>query len=144
VLFYKEISSAGSEERGLVVSQLDLLATEVPNRYRYKLKFEQAGRQDRQLEGYANIAVIGVQDNMELTLPLSAISNAMQGENIKLHFRSFQDVEGEIALPTGFEPAKVEILAVTEGPDSKTMQKNFSWLVESDRKQVEKKQVEKK
>jgi hypothetical protein len=68
---------------------------------------------------------------MELTLPLVTLSNSMQGENIKLRFRSFQAVEGEITLPYGFEPSRVEILAVTEEPDSKTLQKNFSWLVES-------------
>lgn len=131
VLFYKNIASSGNEETGLVVSQLDLQAADQANRFRYKLRFEQAGRNSRILEGFANIAVAGVKDDTELTLPLSALTNTMQGESIKLRFRSFQDVEGELNLPSGFEPSRFEVLAVTEVPDSKTLQKNFSWLVES-------------
>lgn len=131
VLFYKQIADSGKSEAGLVVSQLDLIATEQADHFLYKIKFEQQGDDDNTVEGYANIAVSGVKDDMELTLPLVALSNSMQGENIKLRFRSFQDVEGEITLPYGFEPSRMEILAVTEEPDSKTLQKNFSWLVES-------------
>ena len=131
VIFYKEIADSGGGEKGLVVSQLDLQAMDAPDHYRYKIKFEQAGSTADVVEGYASIAVAGVKDDMELTLPLVALSNSLQGENIRLRFRSFQDVEGELTLPHGFEPSRVEILAVTEEPDSKTLQKNFSWLVES-------------
>lgn len=131
VLFYKQIADSGRSETGLVVSQLDLIATEQADHFLYKIKFAQKGIAENTIEGYANIAVSGVKDDMELTLPLGALSNSMQGENIKLRFRSFQDVEGEITLPYGFEPSRMEILAVTEEPDSKTLQKNFSWLVES-------------
>lgn len=132
VLFYKNIAGAGVEETGLVVSKLDLLASATANHFRYKLRFEQAGRTGRTLEGSASIAIVGVKDDMEQTLPLAAITSSTQGENIKLRFRSFQDVEGEFTLPVGFEPLRVEILAITEAPDSKTLEKNFSWLVESD------------
>jgi hypothetical protein len=132
VLFYKNIAGTGVEETGLAVSKLDLLASETTNHFRYTLRFEQAGRTGRTLEGFANLAIVGVKDDMEQTLPLAAITSSTQGENIKLRFRSFQDVEGEFTLPVGFEPLRVEILAITEAPDSKTLQKNFSWLVESD------------
>lgn len=136
VIFYKEIADSGSGEQGLVVSQLDLLSTDAPDHYRYKIKFEQVGGASEIVEGYASIAVAGVKDDMELTLPLVALSNSLQGENIRLRFRAFQDVEGELTLPYGFEPSRMEILAVTEEPDSKTLQKNFSWLVESDQQAI--------
>lgn len=131
VLFYKKITESGNRESGLVVSKLDLLSTETPNHFLYKIKFIQAGSAEGMIEGFTNISVSGVQDDADLTLPLSAVSNVVQGENIKLRFRSFQDVEGELTLPTGFEPVKVEILAVTEGSSSKSIQKNFTWVVES-------------
>lgn len=134
VLFYKKITEGGQTETGLVVSKVDLIATPTPNHFLYKIKFIQAGSTDRMIEGFTNISVSGVQDDADVTLPLSVMSNVMQGENIKLRFRSFQDVEGEMTLPAGFEPARVEILAVTEGPSSKSIQKNFTWVVESDQK----------
>lgn len=131
VLFYKQITGAGNKSAGLVVSNLDLMATGQPEHYHYKLKFENLGNTSVPVEGYATIAVAGVKDNMELTLPLNVLSNTSQGDSIKLRFKAFQDVEGELALPYGFEPSRIEIVAVSEEPESKTLQKNFSWLVES-------------
>lgn len=138
VLFYKQIAGSGSRSSGLVVSSLDLQATSAADHFRYKIKFEKIGNANSMVEGYTNIAVSGVKDGMDLTLPLSVLSNSSQGENIRLRFRSFQDVEGEITLPYGFEPSRVEILAVTEEPDNKTLQKNFSWLVESGQQAIAK------
>lgn len=132
VLFYKKITEGADSETGLVVSKLDLLSTATANHFLYKIKFIQAGDSDRTIEGYTNISLSGVQDDAEVTLPLSVVSNVVQGENIKLRFRSFQEVEGELTLPAGFEPVRVEILAVTEGSSSKSIQKNFTWVVESD------------
>lgn len=138
VLFYKQITNPEAKNSGLSVSALDLMATAVPDHYRYKIKFEKLGNPGVTVEGYANIAVTGVKDDMDLTLPLSVLSKSSQGENIRLRFRAFQDVEGGITLPYGFEPSRVEILAVTEEPASKTLQKNFSWLVESGQKPIAK------
>jgi hypothetical protein len=134
VLFYKRITEGEESETGLVVSKLDLISTQTPNHFLYKIKFVQAGDAEGMIEGFTNISVSGVQDDAEVTLPLSVVSNVVQGENIKLRFRSFQDVEGELTLPAGFEPGRVEILAVTEGPSSKSIQKNFTWVVESDQR----------
>ncbi len=138
VLFYKQITNPDAKNSGLSVTAFDLMATAAADHYRYKIKFEKIGNPNSVVEGYANIAVTGVKDGMDLTLPLSVLSNSSQGENIRLRFRAFQDVEGEITLPYGFEPARVEILAVTEEPESKTLQKNFSWLVESGQKPISK------
>jgi hypothetical protein len=136
VLFYKQITNPDAKNSGLSVSAFDLMATPTSDHYRYKIKFEKTGNPNTVVEGYANIAVTGVKDDMDMTLPLSVLSNSSQGENIRLRFRLFQDVEGEISLPYGFEPARVEILVVTEEPESKTLQKNFSWLVESGQKPI--------
>jgi hypothetical protein len=34
-------------------------------------------------------------------------------------------------LPENFEPTKVQIMAVAEGDNAKTVQKSFGWLVEN-------------
>jgi len=33
-------------------------------------------------------------------------------------------------LPAGFEPVGIQIVAVDEGNDEKTVQKSFAWVVE--------------
>jgi hypothetical protein len=133
VLFYKKVAPYGAADNsGVMLSQLDIYTGGAPNRFRYQLRFENAGNKANTLQGFVTLAVAGVQNNMELTLPLNVLSNSLQGENIQLRFRSFQNIAGELELPADFEPARVEVLAVIEEPNSETLQKNFSWLVESE------------
>ena len=43
VLFYKQIMSPENDESGLVIGQLDLVATDVPGTIRYKMVFAAPG-----------------------------------------------------------------------------------------------------
>jgi hypothetical protein len=130
VLFYKQIMSPENAESGLVIGQLDLVATESPGTIRYKLELKQQGNNENLVTGYANINVLGQQDDQEVSIPLRNLSSSEQSLDIRLQFRYFQNIEGELVLPDDFEPTKVQILAVAEGAGAKTVQKSFGWLVE--------------
>ncbi len=72
-----------------------------------------------------------MRNSQEISIPLSDLSASEQNEEIRLQFRYFQNIEGELVLPENFEPTKVQILAVAEGENGKTVQKSFGWLVEN-------------
>jgi hypothetical protein len=130
VLFYKQIAEPESTqaELGLVIGQLDLTTTRDPKRLRYKLEFRQQGGTGR-LSGHANVNVLGDQDGQRVSLPLSSLSKSEKNLDIPLGFRYFQNVEGELELPEGFTPERVEVLAATEGDKAKSVQKGFGWVV---------------
>ena len=46
---------------------------------------------------------------------------------IRLRFKYFQNVEGEIVVPDGFVPEKIEISAVAEAPVAKRVDQEFEW-----------------
>ena len=50
--------------------------------------------------------------------------------DIRLQFRYFQNIEGELIVPENFEPESVQIVAESEGQNAKTVRKSFVWLVE--------------
>lgn len=131
VLFYKQIMSPENDESGLVIGQLDLVATAVPGTIRYKMELKQQGNNENLINGHANIKVLGMRDYEEVSIPLSELSATALDEDIRLQFRYFQNIEGELVLPENFEPTKVQILAVAEGENAKTVQKSFGWLVEN-------------
>jgi hypothetical protein len=131
VLFYKQIMSPENAETGLVIGQLDLEATDVPGTIGYKLELKQQGNNENLIGGYANINVLGMRDYQEISIPLSELSVSEQETDIRLEFRYFQNIEGQLVLPPNFEPTKVQILAVAEGANAKTVQKSFGWLVEN-------------
>lgn len=130
VLFYRQIMSPENTETGLVIGQLDLVATEVPGTIRYKLELKQQGNNESVVSGHVNVDVAGTQDGAEISIPLHTLSTQQDSADIRLQFRYFQNVEGELMLPAGFEPARVEILAVSEGDNGKTVHKSFGWIVE--------------
>ncbi len=131
VLFYKQIMSPENDERGLVVGQLDLVATDTPGTIRYKVELKQQGNNENVISGHANINIVGLRNYEEISIPLSELSATQPDEDIRLQFRYFQNIEGELSLPDDFEPTKVQIVAVAEGNNAKTVQKSFGWLVEN-------------
>jgi hypothetical protein len=131
VLFYKQIMSPENDESGLAIGQLDLVATDVPGRIRYKMELKQQGNNENLIDGYANINVLGMRNYQEISIPLHELSESEQETDIRLQFRYFQNIEGELVLPEDFEPTKVQILAVAEGDNAKTVQKSFGWIVEN-------------
>jgi hypothetical protein len=131
VLFYKQIMSPENDESGLVIGQLDLVATDVPGTIRYKMELKQQGNNENMINGHVNINVLGMRNYQEVSIPLNELSAVEPEEDIRLQFRYFQNIEGELVLPENFEPTKVQILAVAEGDNPKTVQKSFGWLVEN-------------
>ena len=131
VLFYKQIMSPENAETGLVIGQLDLVATDNPATIRFRLELKQQGNNENLIDGYANINVVGLRDYQEISIPLSELSASVPESDIRLQFRYFQNIEGELGLPENFEPTKVQILAVASGDNAKTVQKSFGWLVEN-------------
>ncbi|MDC0598731.1 hypothetical protein OAP18_02710 [Gammaproteobacteria bacterium] len=130
VLFYKQIMSPENNETGLVIGQLDLLVTEAEDRIRYRIEFKQLANNENIITGYTNVNILGMQDGQEISIPLRSLSVNEDRLDIRLQFRYFQNIEGELVLPDNFEPDKVQILAVSEGRNGKTIQKSFGWLVE--------------
>jgi hypothetical protein len=131
VLFYKQIMSPENAESGLVIGQLDLVATDTPGTIRYKMELKQQGNNENLITGHANINVLGMRDYEEVSIPLHELSQSHPEKNIRLQFRYFQNIEGQLVLPDDFEPVKVQILAVAEGKNKKNVQKSFGWLVEN-------------
>ena len=130
VLYYKQIMSPENNDTGLMIGQLDLLQTDQANRIRYRLELRQVGNNDNLVSGYTNVNILGTQDRQEISIPLRSLAVDEDQIDIKIQFRYFQNIQGELELPEGFVPLGVQIIAVAEGSNEKTIQKSFAWLVE--------------
>lgn len=130
VLFYKQIMSPENAESGLSIGQLDLLGTDDENRVRYRIELRQVGNNENLVTGYANVNILGTRERQEISLPLRSVALDEDQLDIKLQFRYFQNIQGDLVLPEGFEPQGIQILAVDDSNDGKTIQKSFAWVVE--------------
>lgn len=129
VLYYKKIMSPENNDTGLMIGQLDLVNMNDAGRVRYRLELRQVGNNDNIISGYANVNILGSQDRQEISMPLRSVAVDEDQLDIRLQFRYFQNIQGELLLPERFEPLGVQIIAVDEGNDE-TVQKSFAWVVE--------------
>lgn len=130
IVFYRQVVAEETEDTGLVIGQLDIDATAVPGRYRYKLVMRQQDADgDTFLVGHVNVNLVGLQGDEQVILALRDISEAEDELDIRLRFKYFQNIEGELALPEGFQPDRIQIAAVATEPVSKTISEDFGWVV---------------
>ena len=130
IVFYRGVVAEETEDTGLVIGQLDVDATADPARYRYKLVMRQRDADgDTFLVGHVNVNLVGLQDDEQVILPLRDVSEAEDELDIRLRFKYFQNIEGELALPEGFQPDRIQIAAVAVEPVSKTISEDFGWVV---------------
>ena len=130
VLFYRQVVEEEADETGLVIGQLDIDATRSPDRYRYKLVMRQQDADgDTYLTGHVNFNLVGQLQDQQVILPLRDLSEFEDELDIRLRFKYFQNIEGELALPEGFQPDRIQIAAVATEPVSKRINEDFGWVV---------------
>ncbi|NKB35249.1 MAG: hypothetical protein GKR91_19300 [Pseudomonadales bacterium] len=130
IIYYRSVVSEETEDTGLIISNWDINATRDTNLYRYKLVMRQQDADgDTFLTGHVNVNIIGRQ-NEELTIiPLREVSAEQDQLDIRLRFKFFQNIEGELTIPEGFIPERVQIAGVETAPIEKTLDQDFSWVV---------------
>lgn len=133
IVFYRQVVSDETGSTGLTIGQFDISATNMPRRFRYKLVLRQQDADgDTFLMGHVNVNLVGRQDETQVILPLREVSENEDQLDIRLRFKFFQNIEGELALPPGFEPERIQIAAVATEPVAKSIDQNFSWVVEGE------------
>jgi len=133
VLFYRQVMSKDLVNVGLVIGQMDIKKTELPNRFNYKLVMrQQESHGDTYLTGHLNVNVMGTRGQEQVEIPLHELSQDEDQLEIRLRFKYFQNIEGVLELPLGFVPQQIHIIAVETAPMAKTIDSSFIWLVEGD------------
>ena len=133
VVFYRQVVSNETVDTGLIVGQMDIYGTSDPDRFRYKLVMRQQDADgDSYLRGHVNVNLVGRLGDEQVIFALRDISDEQDQLDIRLRFKYFQNIEGELALPAGFEPERIQIVAVATEPVGKSIDQYFSWMVLGD------------
>lgn len=132
VQFYRQAMTSEFENEGLIVGEMDLQGTADPQRVRYKLVMRQEESDGEYLLGHVNVDVVGQLQGQKAVHPLRDLSADEDQLDIRLRFRYFQNIEGILELPPGFEPQQVVINAVATAPMARTINRTFDWVVEGE------------
>ncbi len=128
--FYRSLMRPDSNDQGLIVDapSVEIVPGE-KGKYRYNLVIKQIVTQHQQLSGYLEFELLGRQGDGLRKLALKDVSSAVTVERIKLRFKYFQRIEGEMVLPEGFVPERIELKVVVQSPKKSVVEKKFGWLV---------------
>jgi hypothetical protein len=127
VLFYRQVMVPDAEYTGLVLAQAEIAPANQPGSYRYRIAFRQHGQQGKALDGKASIKIKGMLDGQAHVYELSELSDAVTDPVIPLGFLYFQNLDGELEIPTGFTPESIEIRASSVRPVVKQIEKIVKW-----------------
>ncbi len=130
ISLYRGLMAPTENRQGLTIGSLELSATSVPRRYDFKVVVQQLATNHEILVGHLNFNVIGKDGEFERSIPLKDLTSQIDEEDIRLRFKYFQNIEGQLELPAGFEPERIELLARSTGRNATQVEKKLSWLVQ--------------
>lgn len=128
--FYKGLMSPTELDRGLSIRSVDWYSTTDPRRYSYKIVVQQTALKHRLLRGDLSVTLVG-QLGAEQSLQRYNLAKLVKESSTKfpLRFKYFQNIDGELLLPEGFNVQKVELVARATAPKSVTIEQSFDWQV---------------
>lgn len=130
VSFYKRVMAPTTEDKGLRIESWDVSGTLDPTRFEYNLMLTQVASNNDYVEGRVLVSVVGTQGDTRRVLPLRDISEKVKDLGVRFRFRFYQNVSGEMTLPKGFKPEKVEVILQSTGRKAMRVEKNYEWSVQ--------------
>ncbi len=128
--FLRSMVSTKEDRNGIQIQRLVLAADGGDGRYRYKFTITRNMQSDGMATGWIFFAVDGIRDGEPVWLPLREITED-NTDKLKMRFRHFQDIEGQIRLPEGFKPLKVIIEVKSNNKKFSPVKQRFDWKLES-------------
>jgi hypothetical protein len=126
--FYRGIVSPSDDATGLDVQSFELSGRGVERSFGYKLVLTQILNNSTLASGTVALMVEGMENGEAREYPLQQLSN-QKGE-MRFKFKYFQILEGEMSLPEGFSPRKVNITVKPTTKSHKRLSQSYVWAVQ--------------
>jgi hypothetical protein len=123
--FYRRLAGSGGTQDGLAVYQVELEATDSDRVFHFVLTLTQNIRRASIITGRARIDIEGTLDDRPVTLYWSRITEKGTSEP-EFRFKYFQQIEGYLALPPEFLPARL-IVTLTARERREPVKRSFEW-----------------
>ncbi|AMX01559.1 DUF6776 family protein [Microbulbifer thermotolerans] len=130
ISFYRGLMAPADGSEGVSIGRFSISQTADERRYQYKLLVQQSATRHQLVTGRAIFTVVGRQDGQPKRYSLSELSPQVDSESIPLRFKYFQNIEGELRLPQGFQPEEVELSLKSSGRKGFNIEQRYGWLVQ--------------
>jgi len=129
--FYRGIVSPGNAKAGLTLQTFEISPTLVNGQYHYKLVLTQVLSNGVVAYGNISFSVEGSQEGQAKEYTLAQLSD--NNKELRFRFKYFQSFEGDLVLPEGFLPSKVNLVVKPRSRKHKQLTESINWMVQENR-----------
>lgn len=127
--FYQRVMAPEKADKGLRIDRFEIKPTDNPLIYDYQLVITQVTDNNTFIEGRALVSIIGERGQTKnITLPLKDVSPEVDELSVRFRFRFFQNVAGQMHLPSDFNPQKVQVILQSTGSKAMRIESEFDWI----------------
>jgi hypothetical protein len=126
--FYRGIVAPEDGRGGVKIQRLDILPDTGDRRYKLRLVLMQSMSRDSNINGTLKIELEGTHNKQPQRLALAEVGGQTRDSGeVTFSFRYFQNIEQEIVIPEGFEPAAIDV--ELKSSRQEPVQQSFPWTV---------------
>lgn len=125
--FYRGLMAPESTSAVISLVPPEISRGGAAGQYGYRIVVLQRARKHAWAKGHIEIAVVGSGADGPVSYALAELSEAVPGPNVELGFRYFQVIEGDLALPEGFQPLAIEVAASLLQPEQLELRERYPW-----------------
>jgi hypothetical protein len=124
--FLRGIVSTSSKKQVLRVQNFKLEPGLEAQQFSYKFTVSQVINSGSVVKGKIELAISGLQGGQAKLLKLETLSDEKLS-NHKMRFRYYQNVEGKLHIPAGFQPATIKIDVIPSSSKLKSVSESYNW-----------------
>jgi cell division protein FtsB len=126
--FYRGIVSPGDAKKGLNLQSFNLTPLREARKYRFKMVLTQVLSNGNVAYGNISFSVEGREAGKDKEYTLSQLSD--NDKELRFRFKYFQAFEGDLSLPEGFIPSKVNLVVKPRSRKHKQLTESIDWMVQ--------------
>jgi len=126
LVFYQGIVTTTGSAEGLKIQGMQVDKLSEADHYHFKLILTHVTKDDIVAEGYIEITLEGMQDGVARELKLTEVLLNPQ-QDLSFKFRNFKRLEGNMILPGGFTPYRVNVRLQPKGAKLSNVKRVFNW-----------------
>ncbi len=112
--FYRKIMAPEREQEGLAIDALQISKTDRVDEFHFRVTLIQAGKQSQFLKGDIILRLSGLLNGKNTEYDFRELG-PFNAKHFQFQFKYFQNIQGFINLPSGFEAKKLIVAAQTKG-----------------------------
>ena len=128
---YKSLAAPADLAEGLHIHSVEFTRNGQSDRYQFRVLVQQQSvRKNRTMTGTLRVQLVGHRNGKETKYHLARLSKEVSRNDIRLRFRYFQEIKGELKLPDGFVPQFVRASAKSTAPLKSEDDEEYPWAVQ--------------